>query len=398
MMPLEQAQTAILQAIRPVSGAETVALAQAHGRYCAEDLQAHVDHPGFDNSSMDGYAVNVGDARAHDWVLPVVGVSSCGDAPQTLAPGTAMRIYTGAPMPHGANAVAIQEDVQLQDGRARIPRTLEAGENLRCRGEDFRAGEVLYGAGRKLRATDIALLATAGAERLRVYRRPRVLVASTGNELVIPGHALAPGQIYESNGLTLAVHLRAAGAEVTDAGIVRDDVEALRALLARGKDYDFVITTGGASVGERDLVKQVFAEFGTLQLWKVRIKPGKPLAFGHIGERTHFFALPGNPVSTLVTYKLFIEPALAVWHHGEPQQWLLAATAVNSFRRQPGRTEFLRARLHAEQGRLKAEALHGQGSHMVGPLRDTNGFIRVEAESAGFAAGELVNVLPLGSW
>src|SRR5581483_4421488 len=144
MMPLEQAQTAILQAIRPVSGAETVALAQAHGRYCAEDLQAHVDHPGFDNSSMDGYAVNV------------------GDAPQMLAPGTAMRIYTGAPMPHGANAVAIQEDVQLQDGRARIPRTLEAGENLRCRGEDFRAGEVLYGAGRKLRATDIALLATAG--------------------------------------------------------------------------------------------------------------------------------------------------------------------------------------------------------------------------------------------
>lgn len=395
MMPLEEAQAAVLQAIRRVRETEVVELAQARGRYCAEPLLARVDHPAFDNSSMDGYAVNAADARAAGFELPVTGLSSCGDAPQTLATGSAMRIFTGAPMPRGADAVAIQEDVQRQAGRARFPETLQAGQHVRYRGEDFRAGDMLYGPGRQLRGADLALLATAGLARVTVYRRPRVLVASTGNELVTLGHTLAPGQIYESNGLALAVQLRASGADVTDAGVVRDDADALRAVLAKGKGYDFIVTTGGASVGDRDLVKQVFAEFGTLQLWKVRIKPGKPLAFGHIGERTHFFALPGNPVSTLVTYKLFIEPALTAWHHGTPEQWLLGAIAVNAFRREPGRTEFLRARLFPQDGRLMAQALHGQGSHMVGPLRDTNGFIRVEADSDGFAAGASVNVLLL---
>jgi molybdopterin molybdotransferase len=166
-------------------------------------------------------------------------------------------------------------------------------------------------------------------------------------------------------------------------------------LFARAHEFDFVITSGGASAGDRDLVKQAFSEVGELHLWKVRVKPGKPLAFGRIRERTHFFALPGNPVSTLVTYKLFIEPAIVLWHHATPQQWLLDATAVNAFERQPGRTEFLRARLHTVSGRLMAEALRGQGSHMVGPLRHTNGFIRVEADSRGFAAGAAVKVLPL---
>lgn len=395
MIPVEEAQAAVWSAIRPAGAGEMVALEQAFGRYCADTVRARVDHPAFDNSSMDGYAVSVAAARERGFALPVVGVSSCGDPPGALAAGTAMRIYTGAPMPAGADAVVMQEDAQVEGERVRLPRELEAGSHVRYRGEDFRAGETLYTAGRRLNAADLALLATAGVDRINVYRRPRVLVASSGNELVRPGTTLRPGQIYESNGLGLAVQLRAAGADVTDAGAVSDDAAALRAVLARGKDYDFVITTGGASVGDRDLVKQAFAEVGTLQLWKVRIKPGKPIAFGHMGARTHFFALPGNPVSTLVTYKLFIEPALVVWHHGTPQQWRLAATAVNSFQRKPGRTEFLRARLYTEDGRLMAEALPGQGSHMVGTLRATNGFIRVEADSAGFAAGSTVDVMPL---
>ncbi len=396
MISVEEAQTAILQAIRPAGDSETIALDQTCGRYCAEELRARVDHPAFDNSEMDGYALEFAAARKHGFVLPVVGASSCGDAPGTLHSGSAMRIYTGAPLPAGADTVVIQEDVRVENQRVHLPDAMAVDQHIRRRGEDYRADELLYSPGRRLSAFDLALLGCAGVDRVRVYRRPRALVAATGNELSAPGQALAPGRIYESNRLALAVQLRALGAEVVDAGIIPDDLQALRELLTRAREFDFVVTTGGASAGDHDLVKQAFGEVGTLHLWKVRVKPGKPIAFGRFGERAHFFALPGNPVSTLVTYKLFIEPAVIAWHHGTPRQWLLEGTAVNEFRRQPGRTEFLRARLQVDKGRLMAEALRGQGSHMVGPLRHTNGFIRVEADSPGFAAGDAVNVLPLG--
>lgn len=395
MIPLEQAQAAILAAVRQARDTEVVPLEQALARYLAEPLHARVDHPGFDNSMMDGYAVRAADVRAHDFVLPVVGESSCGDAPKALAPGTAMRIYTGAPLPDGADAVVIQEDVKRDSGQVHLPATIEVGDNVRHRGEDYRAGESLYAPGRRLTALDLALLGSAGIDRISVYRRARALVASTGNELVPPGRTLAPGQIYESNRLAISAQLRALGVDVIDGGIVADDVGALRTLLAGCGEYDFVVTSGGASVGDHDLVKQAFNEIGTIELWKVRIKPGKPVAFGHIGNRTHFFVLPGNPVSSLVTYRFFVEPAVIVWYHGEPQEWRLTAVAESAFRRSPGRTEFLRARLRTENGRLLAEPLSGQGSHMVGALRHTNGFIRVEAESDGFAAGEEVTVLPL---
>jgi molybdopterin molybdotransferase len=396
MISVEEAQTAILRAIRLAGDTEIVTLDQACGRYCAEELHARVDHPAFDNSEMDGYALELAAARKHGFILPVVDASSCGDAPKALRPGSAMRIYTGAPLPDGADTVVIQEDVQIQDQRVHLPETTAADQHIRRRGEDYRAGDMLYLPGRRLNAFDLALLGCAGVDRVQVYRRPRVLLAATGNELVTPGRALAPGQIYESNRLALAVQLRALGAEVVDAGIVPDDLQALRTLLARAREFDFIVTTGGASAGDHDLVKQAFSEVGTLHLWKVRVKPGKPIAFGQIDSRAHFYALPGNPVSTLVTYKLFIEPAIVMWHHGTPHQWQLEATAVNEFHRQPGRTEFLRARLHVDAGRLMAEVLRGQGSHMVGPLRHTNGFIRVEAESPGFEVGDAVNVLPLG--
>jgi len=395
MLTLEDARAAILQRIVPAARVENVPLALARGRFAATDIRAQVDNPAFDNSAMDGYCARAEDLAAANFRLPLAGQARAGDAPARLAPGTCMRIFTGAPLPQGADTVAIQEDIQREDGAIVFPRSVQPGGNIRRRGEDFKKGDLLFEPGRRLGAYKLALLATAGVAQVSVFARARVLVVATGDELVAPGEPLKAGQIYESNRLATLAQLEDFGVEAVDGGTVGDDPAQLRALLARSTDYDFVITSGGASVGDYDVVKQVFAEIGEIDFWKVSIKPGKPIAFGRIGKRTHFFALPGNPVSSLVTYKLFIEPALAVWYHGTPVEWKLPATAANGFRRQAGRTEFLRARLYTEDGRLMAEALKGQGSHMLGPIRDTNGFIRVEADSPGFAAGDPVTVMPL---
>jgi molybdopterin molybdotransferase len=395
MLTLEQAQQSLIAAVRRGERHETVSLAQACGRFLAADAHALVDNPAFDNSSMDGYAVAIADLIAADFALPLAGASRCGDVPGQLPPKATMRIFTGAPLPAGADAVVMQEDIQRNGDTIVFPRTVQPGQNLRRRGEDFRAGDRLYTTGRKLSAYDIALLSAAGVAALPVFARARVLVVATGDELVAPGTALKPGQIYESNRLATLLQLHAFGVEAVDGGTVRDDVAALRALLERSTDYDFIITSGGASVGEHDLVKQVFGEIGTVEFWKVRVKPGKPIAFGRVGERTHFLALPGNPVSSLVCYKLFVEPALVAWHHGTPVRAELPAIAANAFRRHAGRTEFLRGRVHIEGGRLMATALPGQGSHQLAPLRDTNALIRVEADSQGFQAGDTVLVTPL---
>lgn len=395
MLSVEAAQSAILERITPAVTTEIVPLARARGRFAAAELRAQVDNPAFDNSSMDGYAVRVADLLVAKFRLPLAGAAKAGGTPARLAPGTCMRIFTGAPLPDGADTVVIQEDVERDGDSIVFPQSAQRGENLRRRGEDFRQAEVLYKSGRRLSAYDLALLGTAGVAQAPVYARARALVVATGDELAPPGGSLRPGQIYESNRLATLAQLEDFGVEAVDGGMVGDDPKQLRALLQRAGDYDFVITSGGASVGDHDVVKQVFAEIGEIQFWKVSIKPGKPLAFGRVGNRTHFFALPGNPVSSLVTYKLFVEPALTVWHHGTPREWQLLATAANGFRRQPGRTEFLRARLNTENGHPMVEALKGQGSHMLGPMRDTNAFIRVEADSTGFAAGDSVMVMPL---
>jgi len=395
MLTLQEAQAAILTRVRATDRAESVPLARACGRFAALGLNAGVDNPAFDNSAMDGYALNSRDLATHAGVLPVVGESSCGSAPQTLAPGTAMRIFTGAPLPMGADAVAMQEEVERDGDRAHFPQSMRAGDHVRRRGDDFRAGEPLYAPGRRLSAFDLALLSAAGIAEVSVVARPRVLVVATGDELVAPGQPLRPGQIYESNRLATLLLLEGIGAESVDGGTVRDDPAALRALLEGAGDYDFIITSGGASVGDHDLVRQVFAEIGEISFWKVKIKPGKPVAFGRVGIHTHFFALPGNPVSSLMTFKLFVEPALYAWYHGQPPVLELPAIAANGFQRNPGRMEFLRARLWSENGELKAEALAGQGSHQVGTLRHTNGFIRIDEDSSGFAAGDRVHALPL---
>ncbi len=398
MLSLEEARAAIVSRIRSCTGAEDVPLRQALGRFVAAELCARVDNPAFTNSAMDGYALALGDLAAAQSRLPLEGESRCGSPPAVLRPGTTMRIFTGAPLPQGADAVVMQEDVRIEDGKVLFPGSVQPEQNVRRRAEDFRAGDQLYVPGRRLTGYDLALLSAAGFDQVSVRPRARALVVATGDELVAPGTALGPGQIYESNRLATLVQLEALGVEVVDGGTVSDDVSALRARFGASAGYDFVVTSGGVSVGDHDLVRKVFSEIGEIDLWKVKIKPGKPLAFGHLGERGHFFALPGNPVSSLVTFKLFVEPAVLAWNGvASPGMPEFHATAGNGFRRQPGRTEFVRARLRLDhEGRLIATALPGQGSHQIGALRDTNGLIRIGEDSAGFESGDAVTVVPLG--
>jgi molybdopterin molybdotransferase len=395
MLSLEQAQAAIRERITRAQRTQIITLSDAVGRTLSRAPIAAVDNPAFDNSAMDGYVYNAADLARAQGKLPVQGEASCGSVPGMLTPGTTMRIFTGAPLPRGADTIAIQEVVQVQDGVAVFPAAGKIADFIRRRGEDFRSGEELYPVARCIAPMDIALLAAAGVSEVEVFARPTVLVVATGDELVPPGMPLQIGQIYESNRAATIAQLRQLGAEVIDGGIVKDNPATLHSVLAGAVNYDFVITSGGASVGDHDVVKQVFAQLGSIEFWRVKIKPGKPLAFGRVGDKTHFFALPGNPVSSLITFKLFVEPALKAWHHGV-WAWLeLAATVENDFRRTPGRMEFLRGRWRTENGRLYAQALPGQGSHMLGTLRLTNGLIKIGEESLGFKAGDTVTVVPL---
>jgi molybdopterin molybdotransferase len=397
VLSLEQAQSAIAEGIVRAEVTEWVALANARGRYLAQSVMAEVDNPAFDNSAMDGYAVNTTQLVAAQFRLPQAGESSAGEAPGTLAEKTTMRIFTGAPIPVGADAVVIQEDIKLDGDHIVFPHTVQPGQNIRARGQDFRKGESLFRPGRRLSAFDIALLSAAGVANVPVYRRARVLVIATGDELVAPGTPLQPGQIYESNRQAALLQVEQAGAEAIDGGTVADNPEAVREVLKNAMDYDFVITSGGVSVGDYDLVKQVFAEIGEINFWKVRIKPGKPVAFGLLGRRTNFFGLPGNPVSSLVTFFLFVRPALASWHHGTSKPLQLKARASTDYHRHAGRTEFLRAQLTSENGELQVTPLPGQGSHMLGTLRSTNALIRLEHDQEAFTAGDMVPVLPLST-
>jgi len=398
MLTLDEAQRKLTAAVGRADGTEKVALARALGRYVAAPVHALVDNPAFDNSAMDGYAAAAADIQATGGRLRVSGTASCGDAPGRLVPGTSMRIFTGAPLPTGADTVVMQEEVTRDGDQVQLPALAPAGEYIRRRGEDFRADELLYAAGARLRAQDLALLAAAGVAEVPVWRRPRALVVATGNELVAPGAPLQPGQIYESNRLATLLLLEAAGAEAIDGGTARDEPAALRALLAAATDYDFIITSGGASVGDHDVVKQVFAEIGQIDFWRVKIKPGKPVAFGKIGNRGHFFSLPGNPVSSLVTFKLFVEPSIVAWHGANYRMPLVTAVAAADYtRRDTARLEFLRARLTQDGSHLVADVLRGQGSHQIGTIRHTNALLRIDVDVSGFRKGDMVTAIPLGA-
>ncbi len=349
MLSADEALARLLEAAVPLGQTQTLAVDAALGRVLATPLVAGVDVPPVDRSAMDGYALRVAD-WSEGQPLPISQRITAGALPGPLVPGTAARIFTGAPIPEGADAVVMQEDCEMRAGQVWIRHAPRAGENLRRRGEDIRQGQVVLEAGQRLTPAHLGVAASVGTTQLTVYRRLRAAVFFTGNELALPGEPLRPGQIYNSNRATLTALLQGLGCEVSDLGIVPDDLEAtVGALTAAARQADVVITSGGVSVGEEDHVKAAVERLGEIRLWKVAMKPGKPLVHGRVGE-ADFLGLPGNPVSAFVVFCLFVRPFLLRRMGGRvrpPLRFLVPAGFA--WNKPSNRREFLRARL--EEGR-----------------------------------------------
>lgn len=393
LLPVAEALERVLGAAVTTRHTADIALLDALGSVLAEDVTAPIDVPGEDNSAMDGYALRAADATVP---LPVSQRIAAGSVGQPLAPGTAARIFTGAPVPPGADAVVMQENCSEQDQVVRVTGAVVAGQNIRPRGQDIAAGSVVLGRGRVIRPQDMGLLASIGRATVRAYRPLRVAVLSTGDELVEPGVAeLRAGQLYNSNRYTLAGLLGALGLQFIDGGVVPDDPEATRKALAAAADSaDCVITTGGVSVGEEDHVKAQVERLGQLELWKLAIKPGKPLAFGRIGE-TPFFGLPGNPTSVFVTFCLVARPfLLKLQGVTEAQVPALQARAAFSVARPGGRQEYLRVQLVATKAGLEAVRFDNQSSGVLSSVSHSNA-LAVVPPGKTIAPGDTVEVMLL---
>ena len=395
LLTFEDAQARILAAARTLP-AESVQVGDAAGRVLAEDVRSTVDLPPFPSSAMDGYAVRSADLPG---TLSVVGESAAG-APfsGTIAPGDAIGISTGAVVPEGADAVAPVEVVVRKENTVEVDRQLEAGASVRPRGGDISAGDVVASAGTRLAPAALAGIAAVGVASVSCTRRPRVAILATGSELVVPGEPLEPGQIYESNTLMLAAALAVAGVEIVSAPAVRDDEAALRKALERALECDVLVTSGGVSVGEHDLVREVERELGVEEVfWRVAIKPGKPLAFGTRGE-TLVFGLPGNPVSALVGAELFVKPALrALQGIAEPLPRFEPGRLGLDVRRNPERDDFLRGRSRNDGDAVVLEPLRGQESHMIATASAADALVHVPRGNGELTAGAVVSWLRLNA-
>lgn len=375
-----------------VTDTEQATLGQALGRALAADVVSPLDLPPFDNAAMDGYAVRAVDLGL---ALPVAGTLYAGSVPISAPPpGTALRIFTGAPVPSGLDVVVMQEDARCEGDHVHLPAGLPPGRNVRRRGEDVAAGQVALAAGRRLRPADIGLAAALGLTALSVRRPLRVAVFSTGDEVTAPGRPLAPGGIYDANRPLLAALLSGMGCAVTDLGILRDDKSQIRgALAAAARDHDLILTSGGVSAGDADHVKAAVMALGGLDLWKLALKPGKPFALGHIGN-TAFAGLPGNPVAMLVSFLLLVRPLIQRLS-GEVAAPLprLMAPAGFAHAKKAGRLEYLRVSIGPDG---VAHVDPAEGAAMLGHLTRADALVELGEAVKQVRPGDPVRVLPLG--
>jgi molybdopterin molybdotransferase len=394
-----EARARILDAAKALTGRERLALRDALGRVLADDVISPVDVPGHTNSAMDGYALSGDDlpgADARDY--RVIGNAFAGvPFASTCKPGECVRIMTGAPMPAGTDTVVMQEQIlPVSEDAVRIGGGHRPGQNVRQAGEDIPAGGTVLKAGRRITPADLGILASLGFGETAVRRRPRVAFFSTGNELRTIGETLGEGEVYDSNRYSLYGMLKRADVEILDMGVVRDDPESLREAFSNAADMaDLVLSSGGVSVGEADYTKTILEELGEMNFWKIAMKPGRPLAFGQLGDAL-FFGLPGNPVAVMVTFYQFVLPALHFLATGKPYKpFLLQAVCDEKLRKRPGRYEFLRGILDTTaDGRLQVSGVGRQGSGILTSMSRGNCFIHLPESCEGVEAGEQVAVEP----
>jgi molybdopterin molybdotransferase len=400
LLPVADAERLIGEGVTPVSGSEKVPLREAVGRVVAADIVAPLHLPPFDNSAVDGYAVRPEDLDGErERRLVVIDRVAAGHAgTRQLKPGEAVRIFTGAPIPPGADTVFMQEDCRLDGDHVVVPPGLRRGANRRLAGEDICAGAVALRAGRRLSAADVALAAALGLTALDVRRRVRVALFSTGDEIAEPGLPLAGAALYDSNRYLLHELIRRFGGAVTDLGILRDEPKALaRAITAAADSHDLVLTSGGVSTGEADYVRGVIESIGRIVFWRVAIKPGRPVAMGVIagsksGEGAAFVGLPGNPVAVFVTFVRVVRPLLLRLAGALPEPLVaLPARAAFSYKKRKGRREYVRVTLRrAADGAAEAVKYPQDGAGVLTSLTETDGLAELGEEVTNIEPGAMV--------
>ncbi|MFG5121161.1 gephyrin-like molybdotransferase Glp [Methylorubrum sp. POS3] len=396
LLPLEEAVAQIAERFPVIAGSETVPLAQADGRIAAEDVFAKHALPPFANSAVDGYAVRHADLTAGgETVLPVTGRLPAGAPADAEWPGGAIRIFTGAPMPPGADTVFMQEDVRREGERVALPPGLKLGANARPAGEDLPQHALAIPAGQRLRPQDLALAAATGHATIPVRQRLRVALFSTGNELAEPGAALRPGAIHDSNRVLLASLLTRLGCTVSDLGILRDDATTLPDHLARAaQDHDLILTSGGVSTGEEDHVKAAVETLGQLVLWRLAVKPGRPVAAGLVAG-TPFVGLPGNPVAVYVTLLFVVRPLLARLGGARNEAPLAYPVRAGfAYKKKQGRREFVRVNLVRDGDGLVATKYPRDGAGVLTSLTGSDGLVELPDDATGVVPGDSLAFYP----
>ncbi len=394
LMPLQDGLDKLLTLISPNKLTEKVSLDQAAHRVLAESINAPFPLPSFDNSAMDGYAIAV-DEITIGQEYPIQGKSFAGKPfSHKLRPGHAIRIMTGAAIPDGADCVIMQENTRSIGQNVSFDKLADAGNNIRRAGEDISQGAIVLTENIKLNAAHIALLASVGCDAIQVYKKTRVGLLSTGDELKSPGQPLSYGDIYNSNGPAISTMLENLNVEIIDYGILSDDPDLFRSAFQKAdQECDFVITSGGVSVGEADYTKDILEELGDIDFWKLAIKPGKPFAFGKLPS-SYFIGLPGNPVSAIVTFHILGSQAIRVHQNlgFKPMQKLIASTSV-SIKKSPGRMDFQRGYWQLKDGDVMVETTKTtQGSHILSSIANANCYIALEKDRGDVATGEKVDI------